>query len=206
MLSAHLKAIRSKPTYDDAFTLITKRHVTESRTYKHYQWRPLVVNKLRPLLEDRNRRRKNFKEAFKLPEHYEDKYSATRSRKKLKVIFLHNMDSFIAGEVVTVPEGLYRHWLWPEKIALPATSVNVARFGHLNANLREERERAQKMVEMSQDLAKFRLEFKVRLDEKDDCYTHITKQRIWRELLLKKKISLEDPIKQIQIFKHIKGK
>ena len=51
--------------------------------------------------------------------------------KKINVIFIRNMDEFLAGEIETVSIGLYRLWLQPHKIAVPASHENIERYAYI---------------------------------------------------------------------------
>ena len=45
---------------------------------------------------------------------------------EISVIFIQNMDEFIAGEEKSVAVALYRNWLYSHKTALAATQANIA--------------------------------------------------------------------------------
>eukprot|EP01084_Bolivina_argentea_P309836 535975_1 len=159
------------------------------RVWKHWKWsyNKFSSQQYQKLKKEHDRKQRMYAKEDELPYWYNKDNS-----KLINVIFIRDMDEFLAGEVVQIETGLYRGWLWPQKIAVPASQENIERWKHLNMEQRIERDRKVKMEEISNDISQVRLEMKLRRDpETDNIYTRITKQRICRKLLLLKRITVK---------------
>merc|ERR1712228_85416 len=158
------------------------------KKWKHWKWNynSLTSQQYQKLKKIRDAKLRMYQAWDALPYWFPD-----QNGRKINVIFIRSMDEFLAGEQATIEIGLYRNWLQPNKIALPATNANIQRWQHLNLDERTERERRQKMEQLSNEISQIRLEMKMRRDpETESVYTYITKQRICRKLLLLKRITV----------------
>eukprot|EP01083_Nonionella_stella_P046107 123475_1 len=167
------------------------------KKWKHWKWNynSLTSQQYQKLKQIRDKKQRMYWKEERLP-YWFDKHDP----KLMKVIFIRDMDEFLAGETATIESGLYRNWLQPHKIAVPASFGNIKRWQHLNMDKRAERDRRIKMEQLSNDITQVRLEMTVRRDPvTDEVYSYITKQRICRKLLLLKRVTL-DP-QQVEIKK-----
>jgi len=158
------------------------------KSWKHWKWNynSLSPEQYQNLKKIRNEKLKMYEEEDRMPYWFNPE-----DTNKLHVIFIRDMDEYLAGQRAEVNVGLYRNWLWPNKIAVPASNENVERWQHLNLEKRQQRERQQKMEALSTEIAQVRFEMKVRRDpESEEVYSMITKQRIARKLLLLKRIMI----------------
>lgn len=112
-----------------------------------------------------------------------------------------------AGEIVTVKDGYARNYLFPQGLALPATSGGVARFEQ-EKKLESQREvrRVREAEELSSRLALVSITAAVSAGEDDRLFGSVTSQDI-AELLAKegydidkRKILLEEPIKALGVY------
>mmetsp|Transcript_9406 Transcript_9406/g.15144 ORF Transcript_9406/g.15144 Transcript_9406/m.15144 type:complete len:330 (-) Transcript_9406:73-1062(-) len=165
------------------------------KQWKHWKWNynKLTGQEYQRLKKIQDRKRAMYEEWDRLPDWFNPE-----NAKLMNVIFIRDMDEFLAGEVAEIETGLYRNHLQPHKIAVPASEENIARWKHLNAAQRGERDRKRKMETLSDDISQVRLEMKIRRDpETQAVYTYITKRKICRKLLLFKRITVYP--EQVQI-------
>ena len=152
-------------------------------------------NELVPLMKRKRALREKERHNNRLPSWYHGK-----NDKEISVIFIQNMDEFIAGEEKSVPVGLYRNWLYPHKIALAATQANIAKYSHLNSDLRQRIHNMKEMKQLSDDITKYRMEMRLKKDPNtNEIYTKITKEKIARRLLIYKSILIKDYMSNIRI-------
>ena len=95
------------------------------KKWKHWRWNwnALSSNQYSKLKGMRETKRRMYEKEDELPYWYD-----TENPKKMNVIFIRDMDEFLAGQITSIETGLYRNWLWPQKIALPASVENVQRY------------------------------------------------------------------------------
>ena len=95
------------------------------KKWKHWRWNwnALSSNQYSKLKGMRETKRRMYEKEDELPYWYD-----IENPKKMNVIFIRDMDEFLAGQITSIETGLYRNWLWPQKIALPASVENVQRY------------------------------------------------------------------------------
>lgn len=126
----------------------------------------------------------------------------------MKIVLVKAVDRLgKAGEIVTVKDGYARNYLFPQGLALPATSGGVARFEQ-EKKLESQREvrRVREAEELSSRLALVSITAAVSAGEDDRLFGSVTSQDI-AELLAKegydidkRKILLEEPIKALGVY------
>lgn len=124
----------------------------------------------------------------------------------MKVVFLKDVSSKgRAGEIKEVADGYARNFLFPKKLALPATSdaiktaqTQAAGKARSRVRLQEELSEVAKLIDGKE------LHFKARAGEKGRLHGSITSAQIAEELsnlanveIDKKKVAIEEPLRQI---------
>ena len=89
----------------------------------------LTSTQYQNLRKIRERKLKMYQGEDTLPYWFDDKEG-----RKLNVIFIRNMDEYLAGETALIETGMYRNWLQPNKIAVPATIENIQRSDTANVS------------------------------------------------------------------------
>lgn len=101
-------------------------------------------------------------------------------------------------DVKNVSEGHARNFLFPQNLALPATSVNLARR---QSQIAQEEKELLEIKRMAEKLAEEKIEFKVKTGNKGEVFGSVTKDNIKEELLKRgyevSQIDLEKPLKNI---------
>lgn len=126
----------------------------------------------------------------------------------MKVILIENLENLgRIGDIVDVKDGYARNFLFPKKIALPATEENIKK-------VKKRMEEAQRKLEIEK-LSLEELDRKLRElhilipkkgGEKDTIFGSVTVSDIWEALskagfeIDKKKIHLKEPIKRLGIY------
>lgn len=86
-------------------------------------------------------------------------------------------------EVREVPDGYARNFLFPKKIAEPATSVSLKNIDEQKARaIAEEAETKKRLEEIAHTLNERRFEFPVKTDASGKVYGSVTKEMILRAL------------------------
>jgi len=112
-----------------------------------------------------------------------------------------------AGAVVKVKEGHARNFLFPQKVAYPATATNVKRIEQQKAQQAVVEQNAKKEAEdLSQKISKLSLTVSVEVNDLDKLYGSVTELDIMKALEIegyqieKKDILLEKPIEELGIY------
>jgi len=113
-----------------------------------------------------------------------------------------------SGKIVNVTPGYARNYLFPKKIAIKATSSNIALVKRQQSMLKTLEAKAKKEYEeLAVRLEKVSLTFVKRAGEKDRLFGSVTNVDIAEALkkegveIDRKKITLEEPIKALGIYK-----
>jgi large subunit ribosomal protein L9 len=126
----------------------------------------------------------------------------------MKVILIENLkDLGKIGDVVDVKDGYARNYLFPKKIALPATEENIKRVKKRMEEI-QRRIEIEKMTleELDKRLRELNLKIPKKCGEKDIIFGSVTATDIWEALskagfeIEKKKIVLKEPIKRLGIY------
>jgi len=126
----------------------------------------------------------------------------------MKVILIENLkDLGKIGDVVDVKDGYARNYLFPKKIALPATEENIKRVKKRMEEI-QRRIEIEKMTleELDRRLRELNLKIPKKCGEKDIIFGSVTVTDIWEALskagfeIEKKKIVLKEPIKRLGIY------
>jgi len=126
----------------------------------------------------------------------------------MKVILIENLkDLGKIGDVVDVKDGYARNYLFPKKIALPATEENIKRVKKRMEEI-QRRIEIEKMTleELDRRLRELNLKIPKKCGEKDIIFGSVTATDIWEALsragfeIEKKKIVLKEPIKRLGIY------
>jgi large subunit ribosomal protein L9 len=126
----------------------------------------------------------------------------------MQVILLENVPSLgKAGDQVKVSDGYGRNYLIPKKKAVLATEKSLKVIEHQKRQVQQRMEKAKKDAEkMSQQIAKFSCTFAKTIGESGKLFGSITSMDIESYLkengmeIDRKKISLEEPIKNLGMF------
>ena len=124
------------------------------------------------------------------------------------VILLENVPSLgKAGDQVKVSDGYGRNYLIPKKKAVLATEKSLKVIEHQKRQVQQRMEKAKKDAEkMAQQIAKFSCTFTKTIGESGKLFGSITSMDIESYLkengmeVDRKKISLEEPIKNLGMF------
>lgn len=126
----------------------------------------------------------------------------------MKVILIENLKNLgRIGDIVDVKDGYARNFLFPKKIALPATEENIR-------DLKRKMQEVQRKIEMEKltveeldrKLRSLKLTIPKKCGEKDTIFGSVTVADIWEALLKagfeidKKKIQLKELIKKLGIY------
>ena len=97
------------------------------KQWKHWKWNynSLSSQKYRDLKRIRDSKLRMYQNEDRMPYWFDEE-----NPKLLNVIFIRDMDEYLAGQRAKVQVGLYRNWLWPNKIAVPASNENIQRLVH----------------------------------------------------------------------------
>ena len=113
-----------------------------------------------------------------------------------------------SGKIVNVTPGYARNYLFPKKIAIKATPSNIALVKRQQSMLKTFEAKAKKECEeLAVQLEKVSLTFVKRAGEKDRLFGSVTNADIAEALkkegveIDKRKITLEEPIKALGIYK-----
>ena len=95
------------------------------KNWKHWKWNynSLSSQQYQKLKRIRDSKMRMYQKEDQLPYWFNPE-----NPKLLNVIFIRDMDEYLAGQRAEVQVGLYRNWLWPNKIAVPASNENIQRF------------------------------------------------------------------------------
>ena len=126
----------------------------------------------------------------------------------MQVILLENVPSLgKAGDQVKVSDGYGRNYLIPKKKAVLATEKSLKVIEHQKRQVQQRMEKAKKDAEkMAQQIAKFSCTFTKTIGESGKLFGSITSMDIESYLkengmqIDRKKISLEEPIKNLGMF------
>jgi large subunit ribosomal protein L9 len=126
----------------------------------------------------------------------------------MQLILLENVPSLgKAGDQVKVSDGYGRNYLIPKKKAVLATEKSLKVIEHQKRQVQQRMEKAKKDAEkMSQQIAKFSCTFAKTIGESGKLFGSITSMDIESYLkengmeIDRKKISLEEPIKNLGMF------
>ena len=127
----------------------------------------------------------------------------------MKVVFLQDVAGVgRAGEVKNVSDGYARNFLFPKKLAAPATSGELQRIEQLKQNQeRQEAKTDAELKDFAEKLSKVTVSIRARTGEGQRLYGSITNADIAERLaeitkteLDKRKVELEEPIKQLGTF------
>jgi large subunit ribosomal protein L9 len=126
----------------------------------------------------------------------------------MQVILLENVPSLgKAGDQVKVSDGYGRNYLIPKKKAVVATEKSLKVIEHQKRQVQQRMEKSKKDAEkMAQQIAKFSCTFAKTIGESGKLFGSITSMDIESYLkengmeVDRKKISLEEPIKNLGMF------
>jgi len=126
----------------------------------------------------------------------------------MQVILLENVPSLgKAGDQVKVSDGYGRNYLIPKKMAVLATEKSLKVIEHQKRQIQQRMEKAKKDAEkMAQQIATFSCTFAKTIGESGKLFGSITSMDIESYLkengleVDRKKISLEEPIKNLGMF------
>jgi len=123
----------------------------------------------------------------------------------MEIILTRDVDSLgPAGQVVQVSPGYARNYLFPKRLAMPATPANLKKVAEESRQegTRVDRERA-KLIKVGEKLKKVSVTTAVKVGEDDKVFGSITSQTI-ADLLAKqgyefdrRDINLEEPLKAL---------
>lgn len=123
----------------------------------------------------------------------------------MEIILKQDVDSLgLAGQTVQVSHGYARNYLFPRRLAVPATAANLKRVAEevRRQESRVARERT-KLVKVAEKLAKVSLTAAVKVGEDDKVFGSVTSQTI-TDLLAeqgydfdRRDIVLEEPLKAL---------
>lgn len=124
----------------------------------------------------------------------------------MKVVFLKDVARVgRAGEVKEVADGYAKNFLFPKKLALPATpsSIKMAE-AQLKKEDQEQQRHAEELVEVARQLEGLSLDFKMKVMEEGRLYGSIRDTQIAEELkrltgidIERTRIELLEPIRQL---------
>jgi large subunit ribosomal protein L9 len=124
----------------------------------------------------------------------------------MKVVFLKDVARVgRAGEVKEVADGYAKNFLFPKKLALPATpsSIKMAE-AQLRKEDQEQQRHAEELVEVARQLEGLSLDFKMKVMEEGRLYGSIRDTQIAEELkrltgidIERTRIELLEPIRQL---------
>lgn len=126
----------------------------------------------------------------------------------MEVILSKDVDNLgKVGTIVKVKEGYARNFLFPKKVAYPATKDNLKRIEQEKQKRQlKENELRKEAEELGHRLAKVSLSLAVEVNDLDKMYGSVTDVDILRELesegfkLDKKVLLLEKPIEELGIY------
>ena len=127
----------------------------------------------------------------------------------MKVVFLQDVPGGgRAGEVKDVSDGYARNFLLPKRLATPATNSELQRLDQLKKNQQIQEARTDAEVKaFAEKLSKVTVSIKAKTGEGQRLYGSITNADIATKLsditkteLDKRKVELEEPIKQLGTF------
>ena len=124
----------------------------------------------------------------------------------MKVVFLQDVTNVAnAEEVKEVANGYAKNYLFPKKLAVPATTAELQKVkARLQADTRREVRSEQEAETLAQELADITVAIKVRTGAKDRLYGSITNADIAKEIkrlsgheIDKRHIALEGPVREL---------
>lgn len=126
----------------------------------------------------------------------------------MKVILIENLDNLgKIGDIVDVKDGYARNFLFPKKIALPATEENIKKVKKRMEEIQRKIEIEKLSIEeLDRKLREIHLIIPKKGGEKDTIFGSVTVSDIWEALsragieIDKKKIHLKEPIKKLGIY------
>jgi large subunit ribosomal protein L9 len=126
----------------------------------------------------------------------------------MKVILTENVDALgLAGDVVNVKDGYARNYLIPKSRALPATPGNVKKMEQMRKKIDAFQAKSRHEAErLAQRIASLALTMTRQAGENEKLFGSVTSMDIERALhaqgveLDRKKILLEEPIKQLGVY------
>ncbi len=111
------------------------------------------------------------------------------------------------GDVVKVADGYGRNYLLPGKLAIEATAANKAVIEQMKASaIRKSAKEKAQSEELARTLSQVELSFERKVGENDQLFGSVTSGDIAQQLEAKgytvdrRKIALEDPLKQLGEF------
>lgn len=126
----------------------------------------------------------------------------------MKVILIENLKNLgKIGDVVDVKDGYARNFLFPKKLALPATDENIKNVKRKMHEMSRKLEMERLTIEeLDRKLKELQLRIPKKSGEKDTIFGSVTVADIWDALskagfeIDKKKIHLKEPIKRLGIY------
>ncbi len=126
----------------------------------------------------------------------------------MKVILIENLKNLgKIGDIVDVKDGYARNFLFPKKLALPATEENIRSVKREIQEMQRKFEIEKLTVEeLDRRLRELQLTIPKKCGEKDTIFGSVTVTDIWEALskagfeIDKKKIHLHEPIKKLGIY------
>lgn len=126
----------------------------------------------------------------------------------MKVILIEDLQTLgKIGDVVDVKDGYARNFLFPKKLALPATEENIKNVKRKMHEMQRKLEMEKLTIEeLDKKLRELQLTIPKKSGEKDTIFGSVTVTDIWDALskagfeIDKKKIHLKEPIKRLGIY------
>ena len=126
----------------------------------------------------------------------------------MKVVLLENVPSLgKAGDLVKVADGYGRNYLIPQKKAIPATEKSLKVIEHQRRQVQQRLEKGKKDVEkLGQQIEKLSCTFAKTVGESGKLFGSVTSMDVENYLkengieVDRKKIALEEPIKNVGMF------
>lgn len=128
----------------------------------------------------------------------------------MKVVLIQDVkDVGKAGQVKDVADGFARNYLFPRKLAVPATEAQLKKLAEQQAvKARQQAKAEQEARELGERIAETNLVFKVKVGEQQRLYGSITSgdiaealsKRVSKEID-KRRVEMHEPIKHLGTFK-----
>jgi large subunit ribosomal protein L9 len=126
----------------------------------------------------------------------------------MKVILIENLQNLgKIGDILDVKDGYARNFLFPNKLALPATEENIKGLKRKMQEIQRKIEIEKLTIEeLDRKLRGLNLTIPKKCGEKDTIFGSVTVADIWEALskagfeIDKKKIQLKEPIKRLGIY------
>ena len=121
----------------------------------------------------------------------------------MKIILTTNIKKLgKVGDQVQVKNGFARNFLFPNKMALRDTKVNLQYFAKIKDEINiKENDKKQKSVNLIKAVKKIKIEFIKEADDKDQLYGSVSKKEIINYFINQNIILFSDDIKIIQTIK-----